>query len=243
MPNQFSTLESQSTPNSVHPWYKTWWGILCLLVALLIGSFAVAFGIAFFQLLKSAGQQTPNTAWLPTLTKVDNAEQAGKNFTLGSKQPKITIVEFSDFGCVHCKNEYQVLRNLVLSNPSDYKFVYRDYPVVTDNSIVLAHAARCAGEQGFFWQMHDYLFANQGLGTQEEVLKGAVSVGANSKLFATCMDSEKFASDISTDLNVGKKFNLSGTPTIFINNYQLPAGEIPEETLKEIISEIQKNNQ
>ena len=110
--------------------------------------------------------------------------------------------------------------------------------MVTENSIILAQAARCTGEQGFFWQMHDYLFEHQGIGTQAEILQAASSVGTNIKLFASCMEAEKYVADINVDLNVGKKFNIQGTPTIFINNYRLPAGEIPVVTLQEIIKEI-----
>lgn len=215
---------------------------MILFVGLLFGSFTVAFGIAFFKSVQVAKYEAQHPSVLSQLPKVDDATLAGRNYSLlGSKNPKIKIVTFSDFGCVRSKNMYKVLHDLVIANASDYDLIYRDYPVVTQNSAILSRTARCAGEQGLFWPMHDYLFDHQGIGSQEEILKAAKEVGLKTKEFAICMENEKYSQEITYDLNVGKKFNLAGTPSIFINNYQLPAGEIPKETLEQIISEITKN--
>jgi protein-disulfide isomerase len=40
-------------------------------------------------------------------------------------------------------------------------FVYRDFPFLGTESFKSAEAARCAGDQGKFWEYHDYLYSHQ----------------------------------------------------------------------------------
>lgn len=241
MPSQNSFDNLLANSNNAKPWYATWWGVLILFVLLLILSFGVAFAFTVRDRVKSLQNQKNPATILSGLTRVDNAQMAGTNYSLGSDKPLITIVEFGDFTCEYTKQQFQDLRNLVLENSHDYKFIYRDLPILSQNSVTLARAGRCAGAQGLFWPMHDYFFQNsEVLETQEQILAAAQQIGANKLAFATCMEAEKYTQEIASDVSVAERFNIQGTPAIFINNHQLPTGVAAKDFLEKVIEEIKQ---
>src|SRR5213078_694063 len=107
--------------------------------------------------------------------------------TLGQAKAPVLIVEFSDFTCGYCGRFY---RETLPALKTDYldagkvRFAYRDYPRDSQGfGLVAAHAARCAGEQGQFWGMHDRLFdQHDRLGTGI-ILQLASDLRLNEKTF------------------------------------------------------------
>lgn len=85
---------------------------------------------------------------------------------LGSQNSKVTLVEFSDYQCPFCGRHYTQTE---LQLKKDYidtgkvKFYYRDFPLpqIHPGAQKSAEAARCAGDQGKYWEYHDLLFENQ----------------------------------------------------------------------------------
>ena len=83
------------------------------------------------------------------------------DFVLGSPAAKVMVVEYGDFQCPFCgkffKTAGQQLKETYLKS-GKAAFVWRDFAFLGEESIRAAEAARCAGEQGKFWEYHDYLF-------------------------------------------------------------------------------------
>jgi protein-disulfide isomerase len=77
-----------------------------------------------------------------------------------------------------------------------------------------AEAARCAGEQGKFWEMHDRLFANQT--SLEPAKPHAEAVGLDVAKFEGCLSSGKYAEPIRKDMAEGAKAGVNGTPAFFL---------------------------
>ncbi|MDD4901692.1 MAG: thioredoxin domain-containing protein [Patescibacteria group bacterium] len=160
------------------------------------------------------------------------------DYSFGTTTPKITIVEFADFACPYCRNDYTVVREIGYKYKKSVKIIFKDFPL-HGNSLDLAQAARCAGEQGFFWPMHDKLFALQGQFATSSLIDLAISVGANKTVFTNCLSSNKYLDDIRADYADGQSLGVAGTPTFFINGYKL-AGEIPADKFEEIIQRFLK---
>src|SRR5689334_12321708 len=104
---------------------------------------------------EAAGPQPPPEIPLPV---------GGEPFK-GSPAARVAIVEYSDFQCPYC-GEYA--REIFPRLDSNYiksgkvRYYFRDLPLASHTfALGAAQAARCAGEQGKFWEMHDHLFANQ----------------------------------------------------------------------------------
>jgi protein-disulfide isomerase len=163
-------------------------------------------------------------------------EGDGSNFYLGTQSPKITIVEFADFACPYCKRSFSKIREISINYKNDIKYIFRDLPIITDYSASLALAARCAGEQGLFWTMHDRLFLSQGVNDEAGVFELAKKSGADLARFENCFKTEKYLPNIKKDYQDAQTLGIErlGTPVWFINGQRI-AGDIPEEIFNQIL--------
>ena len=110
------------------------------------------------------------------------------------------------------------------------RYVFKDFPLTNIHAQAFrAHeTARCAGEQGAYWTMHDRLFAGQTewAGRPDHIAAStfkqyAVELGLDTAAFDTCLDSGRWANAVNTDLAEGMRLGVRGTPTFFINGYPL----------------------
>lgn len=165
------------------------------------------------------------------------AEGDENNFWIGSDDPKITIVEFSDFECPYCAQTFPKIRELSLKYKDKIKVIYRDTPL-HDNSIELSKAARCAGVQDKFWIMHDKLFQNQGkLESRNNILNLAQSIGLDVTKFNSCLDSNTHMQYIQKDFSDATSLGINGTPTWYVNGNKLE-GDVPMEVWEKIIKKL-----
>jgi protein-disulfide isomerase len=117
----------------------------------------------------------------------------------GAPNAKVAVIEFSDFQCPFCgtydKDTYpKLLKDYV--DIGKIKYVWRDYPLdFHRNAQKAAEAARCASEQGRFWEMHDRLFANPQTIGATDLPKHAEALQLNASMFQQCLDSGLYAAD------------------------------------------------
>lgn len=223
--------------NTTKPWYKTWPGISIVAFLILISALLAASAFYFYSSYRTAQSSIKQNAF--KLTGQTYPAAQGKHYWLGSAKPKITIVEFGDFACHHTAREFPIVRELGLKYKDDVRVVWRDYPLVAEHSILLALAARCAGEQGLFWPMYDKLFQNQGVYQAEQLIALAKQIGADTARFSDCAREQKYLKEIKQDITDGQAFGINGTPTFFINGYKVE-GEIPYDVFEKIIEELKK---
>ena len=211
---------------------KKWWkiGLLFLTAAALVFISAALFYVS--DIIKNNLNDNPEENETDKL--ILGSEN---NYWLGSPYSKITIVEFGDYACSFCKEFFPKIREISLKYKEDVKIVFRDYPVVSEHSASLSLAARCAGEQGLFWVMHDKLFLNQGVSQREEIIELANQIGANTDKFTYCLDNKIYLSDIQKDLDDGNQLELIGTPTVFIEGEKF-SGDIPYDYLTQTIDKL-----
>ncbi len=224
-------------------WYKKWWGVLLVVLAMLFLALLVAIGFYFVSLVQGykTGNLSLNAQIDSNLTgqKYDATADTENDYWLGSANPKITIVEFADFACPFCEASFPNIRELTVEHKNDIKFIFRDFPIKQSYSADLALAARCAGEQGLFWPMYDKLFLNQGVSTQGQLEELANEIGADMNNFDSCFTSQKYLPQIQKDFTDGQNLGVKGTPTWFVNGYKLE-GDIPMSGWEEIIDKFTK---
>ena len=157
--------------------------------------------------------------------------------TLGPKNAPITIVEFTDFQCPFCKASEGTVKQLRVKYGDKVKVVHMDFPLAFHSHAVdAANAARCAEDQGKFWEFHDALFANQGKLAPADLKATAKSVGLNSTEFDGCLDKAKHQAAVKSDQVAGEKAGVDGTPAFFINGRPL-VGAQPLPQFAQIIDE------
>lgn len=105
------------------------------------------------------------------------------------------------------------------------------------NAQKAAEAARCAGEQGKYWEYHDILFANLRTLEITNLKKFAADLELDTARFDTCLDSDTYVAQVRKDIAEGQNAGVSGTPTFFING-RLISGAQSFSAFQEIIDEV-----
>ncbi len=163
----------------------------------------------------------------------------GNNPLLGSKNAKVTIVEFSDFQCPYCASFHQQVFSQIMENyikVGKVNFIYRDFPLPFHaNARAAAIAADCAGEQGKYWEYHNIIFQNQDKLDASFLIDYASRIGIDSLKFSKCIE-ENDGADIDLDIADGKRFGVTGTPMFFVNGREIE-GSQPFSAFAQIIDE------
>lgn len=156
----------------------------------------------------------------------------------GDEHAPVTLVEFSDFHCPFCKRVQPTLATLLDRYPGKVKLVFRDLPLrqLHPQAPRAAEAARCAQDQGKFWEYHDVLFQQAPKGSDDNLKQYATDVGLDSEKFSTCLGQSLHREAVQRDVDEATKLGLNGTPAFFING-RLISGAQPLETFVQIIDE------
>jgi protein-disulfide isomerase len=136
----------------------------------------------------------------------------------GSPMAPVTIVEFSDFECPHCRQASPVLEQLVREYEGRVRVVFMNYPL--DGHVHAGDAARgavAAGNQGKFWEMHDLLFEHQDALSPEDIEGYAERLSLDLERFRADVQAAATQERIDASKELGRELGVRGTPTIFIN--------------------------
>ncbi|MGQ4809738.1 hypothetical protein NKDENANG_03165 [Candidatus Entotheonellaceae bacterium PAL068K] len=137
---------------------------------------------------------------------------------IGPAQAPVTLIEFSDFQCPHCRRVQPTLKRLLHEYEGMIKLVFRDFPLrnIHPQAQKAAEAAQCAAEQEQFWPYHDKLFATSSLAVQD-LKQYAQELGLDTERFGTCLDSDRYAREVEDDFQDGLKVGVNSTPSFFVN--------------------------
>ena len=156
-------------------------------------------------------------AVLPLTTDLQAAIADSPNTAFGPANAEIQIVEFSDFACPDCSRAAEVVRQIRQNYSDRVRFVFRQFPLpIYPNARAAAEAALTAASQGKFWEFHDRLFYNQRLdrtGLEEAAKHSGLDVNA----FKKSLDEHKYAPVVDSDVKLGERARVQGTPTMFVN--------------------------
>jgi protein-disulfide isomerase len=156
----------------------------------------------------------------------------------GAERATVTIVKFEDFQCPFCKTVQPTFKDLLKKYDGKVRVVHKDLPLDAIHPLARqsAEAARCAGEQGKFWEYHDKVYSDSPKLSVEDLKNAAKEVGLNISSFQQCYNSGKFKAAVQNDINDGAQLGLTGTPAFFINGREI-SGARPLEAFSAIIDE------
>jgi protein-disulfide isomerase len=156
----------------------------------------------------------------------------------GPADAKVTIVEFLDYQCPFCHRAQQAVDEVLKLYQGRVRFVHRDYVLGKPRSLPAARAARCAGEQGRFWEYHRGLLLESGDLSDADLLRRAGSLGLDGKTFTACTATSRYDAEIHAATNAGSDLGVSGTPTFFINGRRLVGARSIEDFRAVIDAEL-----
>jgi len=237
---RLAQLRQQANYHPPKKWYQKWWG--CLIIVILFFLIILIGGLGFWFYNRVGEIMREKALAQKELTDKNNLiliNGGNQNYSMGTSTPKLTIVEFSDFACPFCKESAPTIREIGIRYADKVKIVFRDM-IGHQNSLQLALAARCAGEQGRFWEIHDELFAEQDTLDINNLWAVAAKVGvADKNKFNTCLSSQKYLPQVTADMSDATSLGVKATPTWYFNG-TAHEGVIPHDNFISIIESLIK---
>jgi protein-disulfide isomerase len=151
----------------------------------------------------------------------------------GAAKGDVTIVEFFDYACGYCRASLPDLAKLV-SQDRNLKVVYRELPILSEESSDAAKVSLLAAEHGQYMPFHRALY-DAGRVTRDTILASAAKVGIGKADAEAAIASKKYDAEIASNIALAQKLQASGTPTFVIGN-QVLNGAVGHEALKEAVS-------
>ncbi len=166
----------------------------------------------------------------------------------GNPRAPLTLLEYSDFTCGFCEKFFEETWPILFSEYIDtgkMRLVYRDFPrALSGPSVDTALAARCAGEQGQYWAMHDRLFSSSDKFSTAELRQQADALQLDAKKFTSCFEASRYTTEIFKDRIEGGQLGARGTPYFILYATENPQeavvlpGAMPYEMFKEEIDKL-----
>lgn len=142
----------------------------------------------------------------------------------GNPKGSVTVVEFFDYQCIHCKKMEPVIAEIIKKNPN-VRVVFKEFPIFGKTSEIASKAALAAAMQGKYMIMQDALLKIEKHLDEKIVLDTAKSVGLNVDKLKTDMESKQVKDELDANHKLAEKMHLMGTPAFVVL-------ETPEGSLK-----------
>lgn len=211
---------------------------LKLLIGVIGGTLVVVFAMAYlFTSQEDTGPQQANLALVEGDVRhaqvAQSVAEADTEATSSDNTVAVRIVEFSDFQCPACRATSPLVKDVIEQYPGQVELVYRHFPLETihPHARLAAIASEVAAQEGQFWEYHDILFANQPEWSEAsdptEMFVGyAQEIGIDTDEFAAKLQESSYDDLVEADVLDGFALGIQGTPTIYVNGYQVNATEL-----------------
>lgn len=180
------------------------------------------------------------------LTMAQASLQGGYELGVAKGDPgaPVVIQEFADYQCPAC-GQFSALTARGLQEQyvqtGKVYWIFFDFPIqqIHRNALPAAQAARCAHEQGKYWEMHDILFARQAEWSREGDPTGkfkeyAKALGLDVRAVERCVESGKYRNMVLQSYERGVRLGVDATPTFFVGRQRVQ-GALPYEAFAQVI--------
>ena len=161
----------------------------------------------------------------------------------GNVKADISLVEYGDFECPHCKLAHPLVNRLLKERGNELHFVFRNFPLkkIHPHAYMSAAAAEAAGKQHKFWEMHHLIFENQDRLSSNLLYLLAKDLNIDLKQFSKDSRSEEVSRKIETDFESGIRSGVNRTPTFFLNGFPiLTYAETYDSLLNAVLAESRR---
>ena len=156
----------------------------------------------------------------------------------GAKNPDVNVVVYMDYACGFCRASLPEIDKLVKAEPG-VRVVYRELPVLSEESRTAALWSLAAAKQGKFQTFHDTLFAAGSL-TDDTIHAAAQKAGLDMNAAAAFAQSDAAAAEVQKNLSIAGQAGVSGTPAWIIGD-QVLSGAQSFAMLKEAVADARKS--
>ena len=158
---------------------------------------------------------------------------------MGNANGSITLYEFSDYNCGYCKRVFEPIQKLLRDNP-DVRLVIKEFPILSQSSLVAAKAAIAAEIQGKFSDYHIAMMTYRGQITDEVVMRIAAQTGVDTEMLKSDMESPRTMAIIQRTREAATALGINGTPGLVVGDKVVPGAIGLDELVKLIAEERNK---
>ena len=151
------------------------------------------------------------------------------NAWAGNPRGDVTLVEYFDYNCGYCRASLPLIADLIRRDPK-LRVVYRDLPILSDESRIAARASLAAAQQGKFQRFHDALYA--GGPVSDASIKAAA---ARSGVSLAAIDVATVDAEIAKNMQTAAKLGMNGTPSWVVGD-RILSGALPIEEIEKAIA-------
>ncbi len=140
-----------------------------------------------------------------------------RDHIVGPAGASVTLVEYGDFECGHCRKVNPIIRTLRERLGNRLRYVFRHFPIraAHPNAQIAAEATEAAAAQGKFWEMYETLFDHQGELDRDHLIQFAQDLDLDIEQFQRDLDEGKYAEKVSQDFSSGVKSGVKRHTHIF----------------------------
>jgi protein-disulfide isomerase len=169
-----------------------------------------------------------------TTSSANNLTPVGEgDHVIGADAPRLTLVEYGDFGCPHCFAASRPVMTL-LDRFDGLRLVWRHLPdpEVHPGADLAAELSELAAVHGKFWEAHALLLTGRQAFSHVDLLATARNLELDADEAAAALDERTFRPRVLIDVESGKRARAHGTPTFFIDGERVDG---PWRRLAEIV--------
>lgn len=173
----------------------------------------------------------------PQISKID-IKIKSSDPTKGPANAPVTIIEFADFQCPYCNKAQPTVEALLKKYGDKVRFVFKDFPLVGihEQAIGAAIAAKCAQEQGKYWEMHDKLFENYRNLSEPLYTTLAQQLTLDVAQFQACQQNPLIRAQLMEDMKYAESLGITATPAFYVNGTLL-MGAQPMSAFERVIDD------
>lgn len=159
--------------------------------------------------------------------------------TAGNSAGKVSVVEFFDYRCPHCKAMEPTMSALLAKDPT-IRVVYKELPILGPGSVIASRVALAAVKQGKYDELRRALIASKGEITEDSAMQIAASVGVETKKLRADMSTGEGDATIKRNKDLAAALGISVTPS-FVVGGEVLTGETQLSALRQAIAEAAKS--
>lgn len=145
----------------------------------------------------------------------------------GNPKGDVTLVEFFDYQCIHCKKMKPVIGELIKKDKK-LRVIYKEFPIFGKSSELASKAALAAAMQNKYVAMHEALLALDKKLDEKLILDTAKSIGLNMTKLKKDMDSTQVKDALAANRQLAEQLHLMGTPAFIIA--PTPTGKLKKDS-------------
>ena len=140
----------------------------------------------------------------------------------GASDPKLTLVEYGDFGCQFCNAAKLPIESLLERHP-EMRLVWRHLPdpELHPGADLAAELSELASRSGRFWEAHSLLLTGRREFSRDALLEITEELELERDEAVAAFEERTFRERVLADVAAGKQAGARSTPTFFLDGERL----------------------